>query len=98
MNLLIAPNIYGTKFIQKDRKNTLFFNFVYFNSLKILEESKPDEIYIDITHGINYMSLLATDPIKPAAYTYVVENNKNGVNLTIYDSEPQPEVIKVLTL
>jgi len=87
-DLLITPNIYGTKFIQKDRKNTLFFNFVYFNSLKILEESKPDEIYIDITHGINYMPLLATDAIKLATYTYVVENNKNGVNLTIYNSEP----------
>jgi len=87
-DLLIAPNIYSTRFIQKDRKNTLFFNFVYFNSLKILEESKPDEIYVDITHGINYMPLLATDALKLAAYTYIVENNKNGVNLTIYDSEP----------
>ncbi|BBG27763.1 CRISPR-associated CARF protein Csx1 [Sulfuracidifex tepidarius] len=85
--LLIAPNIYGTKFIQKDRRNTLYFNFVYFNSLKILEQSKPDEIYIDITHGINYMPLLATDAIMLATYAYVVENVKD-VTLKIYNSEP----------
>ncbi|MQL54278.1 CRISPR-associated CARF protein Csx1 [Acidianus ambivalens] len=87
-DLLIAPNVFSTRFIQKDRKNTLYFNFIYFNSLKILEENKPDEIYIDITHGINYMPLLATDAIRLAVYTYIVENKKNGVNLTIYDSEP----------
>ncbi|MCY0884019.1 MAG: TIGR01897 family CRISPR-associated protein, partial [Acidianus infernus] len=36
--LLISPNIHGTRFTQKDRRNTLYFNFVYFNSLKILED------------------------------------------------------------
>jgi CRISPR-associated protein Csx1 len=86
-DLLIAPNIYGTKFIQRDRRNTLYFDFVYFNSLKILEQSKPDEIYIDITHGINYMPLLGTDAIMLATYTYIVESVKD-VALKIYNSEP----------
>ncbi|WP_240872244.1 CRISPR-associated CARF protein Csx1 [Acidianus infernus] len=86
--LLISPNIYGTRFTQKDRRNTLYFNFVYFNSLKILEDKKPDKVYIDITHGINHMPLLATDAIKLATYTYMIEKDKEGVELKVYNSEP----------
>lgn len=86
--LLIAPNVHSTRFTQKDRRNTLYFNFVYFNSLKILEDKKPDKVYIDITHGMNYMPLLATDAIKLAIYTYMIENDKEGVELRVYNSEP----------
>ncbi|BCU68857.1 CRISPR-associated CARF protein Csx1 [Stygiolobus caldivivus] len=86
--VIVAPNIFGSKFIQADRKNTLYYNFIYYNTLKILEEEKPDEVYIDITHGINYMPLLATDAIKLATYTYVVEKGEDKLRLTIFDSEP----------
>jgi len=84
--VIVAPNIYGNKFIQIDRKNTLYFNFIYYNTLNILNREKPDEIYIDVTHGINYMPLLATDAIKLATYTYIIE--KNTIDLTIFNSEP----------
>ena len=45
-------------------------------------------MYIDITHGINYMPLLATDAIKLATYTYIVERGDDKVRLAIFDSEP----------
>ena len=87
IDLIIAPNVFGNTFVQEDRKNTLFFNFIYYNTLKLLEDKKPDEVYIDITHGINYMPLLATDAIKLASYTYMV-NEKETLNLSTFNSEP----------
>ncbi|BCU70116.1 CRISPR-associated CARF protein Csx1 [Stygiolobus caldivivus] len=87
IDLIVAPNVFGNTFVQEDRKNTLFFNFIYYNTLKLLEDKKPDEVYIDITHGINYMPLLATDAIKLASYTYMV-NEKEALNLSTFNSEP----------
>ncbi|BFI76735.1 CRISPR-associated CARF protein Csx1 [Sulfurisphaera ohwakuensis] len=85
--LIIVPNVYGNKYVQEDRKITLFSNSIYYNTLKILEERKPNEIIIDITHGINYMPLLATDSIKLATYTYMV-GEKDKVTIEIFNSEP----------
>ncbi|WP_010916533.1 CRISPR-associated CARF protein Csx1 [Thermoplasma volcanium] len=85
-SVIVAPNIYGDKFTQPDGKNTLYFDFIYYNTLKILENEKPDEIYIDITHGINYMPLLATDAIRLATYTYLL--GRNSIDLAIFNSEP----------
>jgi len=85
--VIVAPNVYGKKFYQEDRRITLFPNFIYYNTLKILEERKPDEIFIDITHGINYMQLLATDSIRLAMYTYMI-GNKKEVTIKTFNSEP----------
>ncbi|QGR19713.1 TIGR01897 family CRISPR-associated protein [Stygiolobus azoricus] len=85
-DVLVAPNVFGNKVRQVDGKTTLYFNYVYYNSLKILEENNPDEVYIDITHGVNYMPLLATEAIKLASYVYAID--KKNLTIRIYNSEP----------
>jgi len=84
--ILVAPNIYGNKFIQSDRQNSLYFSFIYFNSLKFLELYEPKEVYVDITHGINYMPLLAVEAIKLASYSYVIKHKP--LVIKIFNSEP----------
>ncbi len=86
-NVMVAPNVYGTKFRQKDRGVSLFFNFVYYNLLNFLEESGPSEILMDTTHGINYMQVMGKDAVELAVSAYTV--SKGGqVTLKAYNSEP----------
>ncbi len=86
-NVMVAPNVYGTKFRQENRGVSLFFNFVYYNLLKFLEESKPSEILMDTTHGINYMQVMGKDAVELAVSAYTVSQG-GEVTLKVYNSEP----------
>ncbi len=93
VTVLVAPNVYGNQFIQTNRENTIYYNYIYLNTLKILNKTKPSEVHIDITHGINYMPLLATDAIKLATNVHVIQANIRRtepatIKLEIHNSEP----------
>lgn len=88
-NIIIAPNIYG-KF---KGKTDYFFSYVYIRALEEMEKNDIDEVILDITHGINYMSLLAKEAITLALATYVAskgvkDKREFEVKFTVYNSDP----------
>jgi CRISPR-associated protein Csx1 len=85
--IMVAPNVYGDSFTQQDRRLSLFFNFVYYNLLMFLDKTKPSNIFVDTTHGINYMQVMGKDAIELAVSAYTASQN-NNVLLKVYNSEP----------
>ena len=80
---IVAPNILG---IFKSKPD-YYFSHVYYNSLKILENEKPNKIYLDTTHGINYMPILAKDALLLATSAYAARQEKE-VSFGMFNSDP----------
>ncbi|AWR98088.1 TIGR01897 family CRISPR-associated protein [Acidianus sulfidivorans JP7] len=80
---LVAPNIYQNFKGKPDH----YFTFVYYHSLKILEREGVNEVFIDTTHGINYMGVLAKEAIQLAVSAYAAKNEKE-VKVNLYNSDP----------
>ena len=60
---------------------------VYYHVYNALIKGNYTEVYLDITHGINYMPHLASEAVRLAAYVYAVRNRKN-VSLVTVNSDP----------
>jgi len=80
---IIAPNI----FKNFKSKPEYFYSYVYCKALGILEREKPEEIYLDTTHGVNYMPVLAKDALLLATSAYAARHEKK-VAFKIYNSDP----------
>jgi len=80
---IIAPII----FKNFKSKPEYFYSYVYYKALGILEREKPEEIYLDTTHGVNYMPVLAKDALLLATSAYAARHEKK-VGLKIYNSDP----------
>lgn len=83
--IIIAPNIYGNP--------QSYFSYVYISALEEMINNDIDEVILDITHGINYMPVLAKDAITLALATYVAyksikEVKEKKVKFTVYNSDP----------
>ncbi|ARM76981.1 CRISPR-associated CARF protein Csx1 [Acidianus manzaensis] len=81
--IIVAPNVMG-KF-----KGDLgfYFSYVYLKTLEELQKENPKEVFLDSTHGINYMSLLAKDAIMLAISVYSVLK-RTEVKFVVYNSDP----------
>ena len=60
---------------------------VYYQVYNSLIKGNYTEVYLDITHGINYMPHLASEAVRLAAYVYAVRNRKS-VSLVTVNSDP----------
>lgn len=87
VKVLVAPNIYGEAFRQNPPGLSLYLNFIYYNALKIMERLGVNEVYLDITHGINYMPTLAKDAIELALNAYAHSVN-HDINFAVFNSDP----------
>ncbi|GIU72554.1 MAG: CRISPR-associated protein [Candidatus Nitrosocaldaceae archaeon] len=75
------------RFIHKGSTD-LYYNSIYYNTLEYLKEVNEDvNLHIDLTHGINYMPVLAQDAIKLAASTFASMSGRH-IKLFIYNSDP----------
>ncbi len=94
--LCIVPGI-GTfiknnkRFVHKEVKRgaTNYYNAVYYNTLKILNNINDNKIniYLDITHGINYMAVLCSSAVNLASNTYAAVTGKR-VKVITCNSDP----------
>lgn len=80
---IVAPNIYKNFKSKPD----YYLSYVYYKSLKILEREKPDEVYLDTTHGVNYMPILGKDALLLATSAYSARHEKS-VAFKMYNSDP----------
>ncbi|AAK41626.1 TIGR01897 family CRISPR-associated protein [Saccharolobus solfataricus] len=80
---VVAPNVY-----QKFKgKPDHYFTYIYYHSLRILEKEGINEVFIDTTHGINYMGVLAKEAIQLAVSAYAAKSEKE-VKVSLYNSDP----------
>ena len=80
---IVPPNPYKNF----KTKPEYYFTYVYYKALKILERENPTDVYLDITHGINYMIDLAKEALLLAVSAYAAMQGKN-INFRVYNSDP----------
>jgi len=80
---MIAPNIFGNFKSKPD----YFFSYVYYNSLRILEDKKPKKIYLDTSQGINYMPIRGKDALLLATSAYAAKQGEE-VLFMMFNSDP----------
>lgn len=78
------PRKSGPQFSYAERGNTftLYPNYVYWAVYNALEEG-DNEVYLDATHGVNYMPLTAYDAVLAAALA-----KSRRLSVTVYNSDP----------
>jgi len=92
---VVAPNMYKNFKSKPD----YYFTYVYYNALKILEKENPTDVYLDITHGVNYMVDLAKEALLLAISAYtsgdeneldqkIGKNYEKSVTFKVYNSDP----------
>ena len=81
---IVAPNMYKNFKSKPD----YYFTYVYYSTLKILEnEENLTGVYLDITHGVNYMVDLAKEALLLATSAYASGKEKS-VTFKVYNSDP----------
>ena len=75
----------------------LYAAHAYVEVLKRLLELRPKKLLLDVSHGINYMPLMAYRAVVEAAYTYTILEG-SSLNLIVYNSDPVLEERQVSTL
>ncbi|MFP3242220.1 CRISPR-associated CARF protein Csx1 [Caldisphaera sp.] len=98
LTIEVAPVI--GRFAMEDDKSVLFYekkeginlypNYVYYKLINWLKESKDfDEVYVDLTHGINYMQVMVYNTVITAVNALVKPNTSgNGIKLRFFNSDP----------
>ncbi|MEM4898323.1 MAG: CRISPR-associated CARF protein Csx1 [Pyrobaculum sp.] len=92
IDVIVAPNVYGKTLYAKERRDP-YFAYTYYELLRRLEECKGRklELYVDTTHGINYMPLLLTEALRLTASVYTIVHSGRGkaeTQIYVYNAEP----------
>ncbi len=96
--LFIVPgigtfNINNKRFIHREVKGgtSNYYNAIYYNTFNTLnninDSDNEIDIYLDITHGINYMPVLCKDAVSLAANAYAATTGKR-VKVITCNSDP----------
>jgi len=87
LDVMVAPGVgrfSGNKIFKGNMRD--YYSFLFYHLSKIfLEGDEPLEIYLDLSHGINYMPVLTYQAIKEAGALVAI---KREVKLETYNSDP----------
>ncbi len=92
-NIIVAPGM-GEYSVQNQRYKfksqlELFYLYVYLSLLKVALEYRPDEVWLDLTHGINYMPTFTYRAVRRLCETLKLLHLED-IPLRIYNSDPYP--------
>lgn len=65
--------------------------YTLIETLKIMEETDPDIVMVDTTHGINYMPIAALEAVREAAEIHLLrKKNSKRIKILAVNSDPVP--------
>ena len=92
VRISIAPGIGIFDGIEFRGSLALYYIYVLLGSLSLIMESGGGELelWLDLTHGVNYMPAITLSAVLDAALVYMLSAKNASLTIKVYNSDPYP--------